>query len=316
MNLLASSHLWQFGFNPAVGGMRLPDPAGSGTRTVSPGVSADLYAFAAINRTLRCEAEHGPKSPFVQVHNSAKTVLADPDSSHQYVESLFQYLRDDGFIDRSVDLRENRDLRASHYLAGTVIGHSVVTDGQKTNSSIAKSVLGLRRPDGVEDLKDHWLTMHLTGRTLKDIASHPDYLDLQGYDRTTLAVLFSAFVYFSDDPLEGLGDGIYLVDSEDRLHRILHEGSQNFHEALGIVNRVASGNRVRVVSRPPNREKPVSFDNKPVIDIEVAPKWEVFGEEDEMHLEMKITPGPDGNPIALQGGLLGIAQFILGSSAP
>lgn len=312
MNVLARSNLMaQFGFDPTLGGMTLPDLTENASRFVSPNNPADAYIFAETNRTVRREAEYGPTSPYVRLNNEAKTVLAAGEPCSFEAESLFQYLGKDGLIDRSVDLRQDLDLRTSHYVAQTLVTHRILSDGGIDHSSVTKSLSVTKHPRGDIPFSDAYYRIHLTGETLRKISAHPHFGFLD-YDLGVLAVSFSAFVYLSDsfEDADFVGNDLYYVDPAGRARRMLHPGTRDFNEALGLLYGTSPlPDRLTVVSQPTNLEEPVSFQNRSPIEMTFyRSKW--FGQE-ATHIDLHVTSTQRNKRIVLRNGLRDLVDVLV-----
>lgn len=300
----------QFAFDPTVGGMTLPDIAPNASedaaRLVSPDHPADAQVFAETNRALRREAAYGPVSPCVRLHNEAKTVLGAPETPHLEVESLFHYLGDDGFIDRTVDLRQDRDLRTSNHSAQTLVTHKILSDGGFFHSSVTKSLSVAKHPVEGDSFKDKYYRIHLTGETLRKITAHPHF-NLLDYDLGALAVSFSAFVY-SSEPFEDpdiVGDGLYYIDPQGLPVRMLHPDIRDFNEAFGLIYRnLPMPDRITVTSQPPNRRLEMTFSST---------HW--FGREETL-VEVHVNPSPRNRKLVLRNGLRDLVDVLLGLANP
>lgn len=307
MNILARNNLMaQFAFDPTVGGMTLPDITEDAARLLSPDHPADAHVFAETNRTLRREAAYGPVSPRIRFHNEAKTVLGAPETPYLKVESLFQYLGDDGFIDRSVDLRQDRDLRTSNYCAQTLVAHKILSDGDFFHSSVTKSLSVAKHPVEGDSFKDKYYRIHLTGETLRKISAHPHFNFLD-YDLGALAASFSAFVYFSEsfEDADIVGDGLYYLDPQGRPVRMLHPDTRDFNEAFGLIYRnLPMPDRITVTSQPPNRRLEMTFSSM---------QW--FGQKETL-IDVHVASTPGNRKLVLRNGLRDLVRVLLGLANP
>ena len=318
MSLLTRTNLLaQFGFNPAFSGLMIPSVSGDSERMVSPSLDDDALALAGLNRQVRREAARDGASPHVRIHNNVKTLLGAPHGRNS-VECLFQYLGDDGYIDRSIDLETERDLAAHRYTSQTVVTRWSPEGPRHGASSVSKSMLSKQlRPGSYrypEYWRDHWLRISLAGDLLNRISyGDPDFLGLpRKHTLAELAVAFSAFVYMTEsfaDPLM-LGDGLYVVDVRGDTHRILHPGSDDFGEIHEELAPFLQGEKIRVVSTPPDPDEPVTYENTPALDMSFA-ATDVLGLHEEKTVIVQVTCPPERRRLSLQNGLLMIAERVM-----
>lgn len=259
---------------------------------LTPGNAYSAYALADTAYEVRDAAE-GDKaragSP-VRVHNRALTSLGDTAQPGKSVAVLY------GTIDENTVFAQT-NITYTH--AGR-IGSSAVSKGTLAHYNSVDA--------GLTSIGDYYLQMRLSGDGLAAVSREFLDFDLSQVSLKELATAFSAYVFFSGDFQGVLQDGLFVLDANNEAHPFLGAGT-DFQETLDILNGLnLSPQDIRIVSKPPQPDQPVSPNNKPLVEMHF------YERSNQLSVELMVKPGDSNEGLFLEGNLLQIWQRIVSLS--
>lgn len=266
---------------------------GSSPYALKPGDAYSAYALTETAFEVRdaARSDKSREGSLVREHNGTSTVLEDPAQPGKSVVVLY------GTTDRNTAFAQTRIT----YTHAGKIGASVVSKGTSASYNPADR--------GRISIGDDYLRMRLAGEGLAAVSErYLDFFDSPKVSLRALATAFSAYVFFSGDFQGALQDGLFVLDANDKAHPFYGSG-ENFKEMIEMLGALGqSPQDIRVVSKPPQIDQPVSPSNKPLIEMHF------YERSNQLSVELMVKSGGSNEGLFLEGNLLKIWQRIVSLS--
>ncbi len=328
MSILAHpASIGQFCAMPHFPGILIPDPSAPYTKhyQVTPGVTDDVYVLGNTNRQIKREAGRR-KFDHVPMNNQDITLLRDPSNPGKDVEVAFHYTIAGGLPYVHSDLGEDVDLRSQSFAARTCISYSVQQDRQTVNSQASKTVAAAQHVSLSTQklLADKLIGLHLTGPTLNKFWVSRDFLrQYNPRDTASLAIAFSAYVFYEAGFHNSLQDGLFIMDEKMKAHPFFMENSDssgldgiNFDELKATIDGMTHPKRgVIITSNLPSAGNSFYYDGNDPVKLEMsfkAPNFIYGSTKGETHIDLRIAAIGDEHDVTLNDDLLlGIWRHIV-----